>query len=487
MDLGVSCIPTGRKPEAVVQKIRNDVLFFIESHAATHDHAVVLLVSDTSKFSGELRALGRAGILTFVMSADPPTSITPTVRCYYAGQWHQIMSNARNAMPSSPAVDEQKIASQWAAISEGSTLDEDAVAAAIREAVGPLAWKPIATAQNTPRRPTQLSAISSSGIATNETKGDDNEETMWHPMMSLRRTRSSSRKSTNLTLPFPRLDAESDNNAQTTGASLAQALTEPTHNNNNNINQNSLLGGGGSATNGTAADRRAAWTTPGKSKPTTTTTGANANVDGSFDPYRILFGKLQRNSEECISIAERDSASKHELQKSQLDFDYCWLKQLPIAKGSGIAVCCRLHKSGRVTDIRLCGQVARVVRGEFGFIKHEFFPGNLYFRTADVDPSGGASGSTALSEGSIVAFRIGRKGERVWALRVWKTPEGVLDSLMTTTSAPRPFGTSRNTNNTHNNNRHTKSKKPRHRRNNSRGHNSTNKRSHRFNATVAAR
>ena len=126
---------------------------------------------------------------------------------------------------------------------------------------------------------------------------------------------------------------------------------------------------------------------------------------------------------------------------------YAWMSQVPfaaaakagqqgaVACGAGVHVCFRLHKSGAVTDVRLIGVVARVT-GNFGFIDHDFFPDNMYFRFADVDAGSPATKNTAnrrvtgdtpatantIAPGTVVAFRVATKDGRMWALRVWRVP-----------------------------------------------------------------
>ncbi len=112
------------------------------------------------------------------------------------------------------------------------------------------------------------------------------------------------------------------------------------------------------------------------------------------------------------------------------------------ARVAGVPVCFRLHKSGAVSDVRLVGRVARV-RSNFGFLAHELFPRNVYFRFCDVDASSwvrqflAAPGNPApaaalvpasasalrILPGTLVAFRVAAKDTRIWALRVWRVPD----------------------------------------------------------------
>ena len=184
------------------------------------------------------------------------------------------------------------------------------------------------------------------------------------------------------------------------------------------------------------------------------------------DPYHIVNGNLSRVGEALWTL-DSPGEKPVTVDNSKLDFKYMWLERLaisqsrlrhvdatvataataatpPAAAGSAVGppmvrnvsvvpVCCRMHKSRSISDIRLIGRVDRVVRGspgrkEYGFIEHPLFPNNLYFRSADLDkttttptPSstsahaagffkhardGGAPRS--VNPGAVVAFRVGR-------------------------------------------------------------------------------
>lgn len=152
------------------------------------------------------------------------------------------------------------------------------------------------------------------------------------------------------------------------------------------------------------------------------------------DPYRIVIADLIRINNYMFRL--KSGSDTVTINIEDLDFNYFWMKFLA-TKCSGApeaqtstCVCARLHRSKRVTDIRLIGYVDRVVRNKFGFIAHHLFPGNMYFRTTDMDQCGPSSrrykhSHQSINAGALVAFRVGRKDDRVWALRVWKVPNSI--------------------------------------------------------------
>lgn len=147
---------------------------------------------------------------------------------------------------------------------------------------------------------------------------------------------------------------------------------------------------------------------------------AGANSD---DRFSLVFGTLCRCESGKNLIFTSSKGKVDIIPLDSLDFHYCWLDKLPLqqfSKTSGVSVCCRRYRSGRFTDIRLCGRVQKIKHGQFGFIRHPFFPNNIFFRLADVDPND--TGFRTVHENSNVAFRVAQKGKRRWALRVWRIP-----------------------------------------------------------------
>ena len=462
VDIGISTMTAGRKAQAVAQKIRNDVAFFLEAHSGHHGHAVVLAVSDASQFSDELQSLSRAGVHAFVVAASGAAPACVSSTCHFLGNWRSTDKPASAGSAQSAAA-VAAAAAAGAATAAGAdeaagaldeaagALDEEAVAAAIEEACGRRApaapWVPKAvtattattsatttTTSHTTARPFFVPQFEQSFFApqlafeqqppllvlsafggpssTVESKGDGSLHDLGHGTPS--RT-------------WRRQHAAQPTFVDRTGAKLARG---PVH------------GFPGFAAGGSTAAGAMTAAVPSVTINNTTTAANNtaAASTAPFDPYRIMFGTLHRPSDDVVRIVDRDGAVGHNIPTAALDFDYCWVRELPVG-GAGTVVCCRLHKSGRVTDIRMCGEVARTIRGEFGFIRHELFPDNLYFRLSDVDPATSSSSSASgaegwapavpdstVSQGDVVAFRVGRKGERRWAMRVWKAPkvEGVV-------------------------------------------------------------
>lgn len=138
------------------------------------------------------------------------------------------------------------------------------------------------------------------------------------------------------------------------------------------------------------------------------------------DPYRIVAGKLIFSQGEWRF--KQKGFKEFKPLNSKFDHGYLWLKAAA-EDGRAFEVCCRLHKSRKLSDIRLIGVVARVIKGKkgkkFGFIEHPLYLDNLYFNFDGVDVPKGQR-APLLFKGDRVAFRIGRKGARTWALRVYK-------------------------------------------------------------------
>lgn len=438
VDLDISHISAGRKPEAVAQKIRSDIAHFVDSHSTGQDHAIVLAISDASQFAGSINRLCRAGMRCFVISASGAAPTQQSAKCRSLGCWDNVRTSvpAAGAGAASPKCAPQKV------LSDASVLAAAALNAAITTPASPCIL--------------DLDDHSEAGVS----KAVDAASWAWEPPTGLAQTHLAKAKA--YPLPMVSRQKTSSANSETKGdcggswSPPARLWRRPQarqpRSGGARVHVAKVARGPAACSSEGPASH---WTRISKKHPSlhceepaagTETTAAAGSDTAPFDPYRIMFGTLQRLTETSFCIVDHNGAQRHPLEASELDFDYCWIEQLPISgggagaaagaapsSGDGQIVCCRLHKSGRITDIRMCGHVARIVRNEFGFIRHSLFPDNLYFRIADVDPTAGSTES--ISQGDIVAFRVGRKGQRKWAMRVWKTPDGAFEASNTAPAA----------------------------------------------------
>eukprot|EP00750_Incisomonas_marina_P002488 INCI12366.1.p1 GENE.INCI12366.1~~INCI12366.1.p1 ORF type:complete len:698 (+),score=95.32 INCI12366.1:174-2267(+) len=417
-DLGLSLLAVGRKADAATSKLRDDVIHFIESHGRPEQHAVALIIDDEARVAGELAALRRAGIRTFVITANgkviaspaaSPCGGTPSPRCsghVRAGTWNSIMATV--AAPDHQQQQSSDIAQHL--------LQRSAVTSSA--SAGSPIYKSCKVMPMTPRLtrtvPEATGAVTPEDVDhCVEVQGQESPD-------------------------------GSDSDATTP---RANELARPD----------------------TGVDRTDSASSFGSQ--------SSEGSQGSGNPFRIVFGHMQLMAEDegatkyGVQITECTSPNTvHRIGASDLDFNYAWMQRLvtrvQTSQGGGdtdtnkFLVCCRLHQSGEVTDIRLCGAIERVVRNSYGFISHPLFPSNLYFRTTDLDSSGSGKEATkksqqkwqrgpgqtsrhfksaddacALHVKDCVAFRVGQKDERVWALRLWKVPSSVARYIADTESA----------------------------------------------------
>jgi len=73
-----------------------------------------------------------------------------------------------------------------------------------------------------------------------------------------------------------------------------------------------------------------------------------------------------------------------------------------------------MDKRGRLkaVNVRLLGTVI-MQKDKFGFIRHEAYPKNLYYKFSDVRSQGGA-----VNNGDLVSFEVTTHREKVWAINV---------------------------------------------------------------------
>ena len=417
VDVGISSIQAGRKPEAVSKKIRDDVRFFIESHSNVREHAVVLAVANTAQYTGELELLHRAGIRTFVATANGVAPVVQSPVCVFLGSWASTVAPAAGAkMPAAAVLDDPAVVAALVGhvVSGGASGDGGGGGGASATWGSTSTWG-VPSLSNIDRwapkrkhKVWQPALLLPSAAAAD---ADADEDARPNPVTTTP-TRS---------LAIAESKGDSPDRGQ---RNWRRAPVQPHRKPFVHRTPATVNGSFGRVARG-----------PTRSHAPVKKTSGSATAP--FDPYHIIFGSLHRLAEGEFCIVEKPQQqhpaagpARHMFVAEDLDFDYCWINQLPVRPagdvdlvGAGTDICCRLHKSGRVTDIRMCGEVVRIIRGEFGFISNELFPDNLYFRVADVDPAAsGAHASSAINQGDVVAFRVGRKGERKWAMRVWKTP-----------------------------------------------------------------
>lgn len=366
---------------------------------------MVLVVDNASQFSNEFRALLRAGFLTFVITAQVPAPVAQSPARF------QLLRKATSTGYSHAAY--------WC----------DVLAKTVKSEAAGLETSEASTAQTTtPRAPSKSLKVMpmtprmtrTVPEAAEEPKFND-EEASSPPSLSLSSKPSSPEQSPDVTtkpsVPQP----------------AAPASREVSHGGSSSSDPYRIVFGHLEMWHPDSGyAEKAASNTP---SPPAAATNNSSGPEADDEQYGFRITEF--NSPNAVHLITPD----------ERDFDYAWVARCAREKvQEPLLVCCRLHESGVVSDIRLCGSVERVVRHSYGFISHPLYPTNLYFRTSDVDNTGnhgtGTSRSTSrwqrgvdhnkasrsdcsLRTGDCVAFRVGQKGERVWALRVWKVPMSV--------------------------------------------------------------
>ena len=428
VDLGFSIISVGQRPHSLASKLGNDILFFAASHTcAARQHAALLIVEHPKKFDRQLRALHQAGIAAFVISRDGNGAVYNVAGSHTVGHWHSILdrNGDRDHQPNGPHKGnvQSTAPSATTVATSATTATDTTTATAITTASVPtpnpesLPNTSLMDLGHQPSRHAIDSAIQEIVQSTSTADGIANADdpTAHHGNNNNDRQRS-------MLLDLTSKIVEDRSKAKT----LSDTAWRPKSrmhldNSSRNVEQ--------AARASMVSVRRSQprkCSVPPASRPRSGSLSRPA--ESQCDPYRLVVGDMTRIKEQVFTV--KTATGTFTMTRSDMDFNYSWLDRLPIGKQdeqSGTPVCCRLHKSLRVTDIRLVGRVDRIVRNQYGFIAHRLFPGNLYFRFADLDQSSttrddiSAKGK-GVKEGAIVAFRVGRKDDRVWALRVWEVP-----------------------------------------------------------------
>lgn len=83
----------------------------------------------------------------------------------------------------------------------------------------------------------------------------------------------------------------------------------------------------------------------------------------------------------------------------------------------------------KAVNVRLLGTVI-MQKDTFGFIRHEAYPKNLYYKFSDI------RSSSAVNLGDLVSFEVTQHREKVWAINV--RHYGVDEAFLQVSSADAP-------------------------------------------------
>ena len=420
-ELGFSVLCVGQKPGAAASKLRRDVCHFIESHgSAAQIHVVLLIVPSVQPFRDVVQTLSRAGVFAFYVSNEAGEQADP--RCL--GAWGSLVQTAEHAahrLPAAVNIDTQ------------SSLDPALVDSAISEVVSSEGVRS-GPSSSTPQKSTvsRLSSLSTWNGGGSKSQSCPSTQTLDGVVPQPGTT----------TAQQPKLLAPSKCRKVSAPETYDRSVAE--HHATSRTDDNPPCGAAHKPADSHFASQPLSQATVGKSS-SADGPGCVAAAAGTAaaDPYRIITADIVRTDDDAYLLRTLSETVPFTLE--DLEFNYRWLPDLLIQPQGhssaphasdpndgaanpvqGTPVSCRLHKSKRITDIRLIGCVDRVVSDSYGFIEHPLFPDNLYFRFADLDNGNPSSSDTdsapPIKPGAIVAFRIGRKGRRVWALRVWQVP-----------------------------------------------------------------
>jgi len=528
VDLGMSLLTVGRKPETVSLKLRDDLTHFVESHSQLRQHAVVLLVHDQTTVSHELRMLERSGVETFLITRIPLTAheiaSTPSSTCVqqcktlskttvfcHVGVWDQIISETIIAGTSGKYASSHNVASGVIQAQNISHMESsmktyvendcecDSKGVSSDELEGtakPKKWINENLKLNmtvTPMTPHNTRTVIEAKKRINENlklnmkvtpMTPHNTRTVIEAELASRYLSISSCNTSSSTV------AENVENSKTTCISSISPEHKQAGKNSkfnkenqiwsprgvNHLDPYHIIFGNFEAivkTTHASGESKLDENTPRSINTLTKANEKTEELECKTPPSHSInqHQTFWTSKVEGFKVTDRNVPfSVHHIPPHGLDFDYAWINRFLDSQLPELLVCCRLHQSGRISDIRLCGTVERVVRKSFGFIAHALYPANLYFRKSEIDniPTGDTksphfsrvpkrmecfdqhlmSSSPCEHRGILdenqsneskdcVAFRVGQKNNRVWALRVWKVPPNVAhivaESMTTTT------------------------------------------------------